>query len=96
MSLHHHKIFHASPANRAQDGESVWRALYSTHVRPVAITRRQAALVRASGRLHHFRHEPHRTRDMDPDFYHLREHAAEAKRIFSITAPAARNLAPIL
>ncbi len=78
MSLHHHKIFHASPANRANDRRIGLAVRYiPTHVRQVAIASDSAALVRGVDTYNHFRHEPRPLRDMDPEFIALREQAAE-------------------
>ena len=47
MSLHHHKIFHASNANRSNDRRIGLAIRYiPTHVRQVAIDDDSAALVR--------------------------------------------------
>lgn len=81
MSLHHHKIFHASPANCAQDRRIGLAVRYiPTHVRQVAITNDSAALVRGVDTYNHFRHEPRPTRDMDPEFITLREQAAARQK----------------
>jgi len=90
------QIFHASPANRAQDGESVWRCvIIPTHVRQVAINRRQRCAGAGRRRLQPFSTRAAPDAGHGPGFYHLREHAAERQKEFSITAPAARNCAPI-
>lgn len=77
MSLHHHKIFHSSPANRANDRRIALAVRYiPTHVRQVAINDDSAALVRGSDRYGHFRHEPRPLRDMDPDLIPQQQAAA--------------------
>lgn len=77
MSLHHHKIFHASPDNRSADRRIGLAVRYiPTHVRQVAISDDSAALVRGVDTYNHFRHEPRPARDMDPALVLLREQAA--------------------
>ena len=79
MSLHHHKIFHASPANQGDDRRIGLAVRYiPTHVRQVAINDDSAALVRGVDHYNHFRHEPRPGRDMDPAL--LAEQTAAAGR----------------
>jgi hypothetical protein len=78
MSLHHHKIFHASPANQARDRRIALAVRYiPTHVRQVAITEDSAALVRGVDEYGHFRLEPRPERDMDPAFVAMQAEAAQ-------------------
>ena len=81
MSLHHHKIFHASGANRAQDRRIGLAVRYiPTRVRQVAIEDDSAALVRGSDEYGHFRLEPRPERDMDPAFLAMQDEAAQRQR----------------
>ena len=78
MSLHHHKIFHASHANRARDRRIGLAVRYiPTHVRQVAVSADSAALVRGVDRHGHFRHEPRPERDMDPALVAMQAEAAQ-------------------
>lgn len=78
MSLHHHKIFHASPANKAQDRRIGLAIRYiSTRVRQVAIDDDSAALVRGTDEYGHFQHEPRPERDLDPALVAMQAEAAQ-------------------
>jgi non-haem Fe2+, alpha-ketoglutarate-dependent halogenase len=78
MSLHHHKIFHASNANRSADRRIGLALRYiPTHVRQVAIADDSAALVRGVDEYGHFRPEPRPERDLDPAMLALQEAAAQ-------------------
>src|SRR5215210_1790946 len=78
MSLHHHKIFHASDANRARDRRIGLAVRYiPTHVRQVAVSADSAALVRGVDRYGHFQHEPRPQRDMDPALVAMQAEAAQ-------------------
>ena len=78
MSLHHHKIFHASPANQAQDRRIGLAVRYiPTHVRQVAVTGDSAALVRGVDDYGHFLNEPRPERDMDPALVVMQAEAAQ-------------------
>lgn len=78
MSLHHHKIFHASNANVSDDRRIGLAIRYiPTHVRQVAIDDDSAALVRGVDAYGHFRPEPRPARDLDPDALALQEIAAQ-------------------
>ena len=81
MSLHHHKIFHASPANQAEDRRIGLAVRYiPTHVRQVAIADDSAALVRGVDTYHHFAHEPRPATEWDAAGVALQEKAADAQR----------------
>ena len=78
MSLHHHKIFHGSNANRSADRRIGLAVRYiPTHVRQVAINDDTAALVRGRDDYGHFKLEPRPTRDLDPEALALQEIAAQ-------------------
>ena len=78
MSLHHHKIFHASPANQAQNRRIGLAVRYiPTHVRQVAVTGDSAALVRGVDEYGHFRLEPRLEQDMDPALVAMQAEAAQ-------------------
>lgn len=78
MSLHHQKIFHASPANRADDRRIGLAIRYiPTHVRQVAIDDDSAALVRGTDEYGHFQLEPRPERDMDPALVTMQAEAAQ-------------------
>lgn len=78
VSIHHHKIFHASPANQAPDRRIALAVRYiPTHVRQVAITDDSAALVRGVDEYGHFRLEPRPERDMDPALVAMQAEAAQ-------------------
>lgn len=78
MSLHHHKIFHASGANQSQDRRIGLAVRYiPTHVRQIAIDDDSAALVRGVDEYRHFRHEPRPERDMDPTLVAMQAEAAQ-------------------
>ncbi|SDG17766.1 phytanoyl-CoA dioxygenase family protein [Thalassobaculum litoreum] len=78
MSLHHQKIFHASPANRADDRRIGLAIRYiPTHVRQVVIDDDSAALVRGTDEYGHFQLEPRPERDMDPALVAMQAEAAE-------------------
>lgn len=78
MSLHHHKIFHASKANRSTERRIGLALRYiPTHVRQVAIDNDSAALVRGVDEYGHFRPEPRPERDLDPAMLALQEAAAQ-------------------
>jgi non-haem Fe2+, alpha-ketoglutarate-dependent halogenase len=78
MSLHHHKIFHASPANRAHDRRIGLAVRYiPTHVRQVAVTGDSAALVRGVDEYGHFCIEPRPERDMEPALVAMQAEAAQ-------------------
>lgn len=81
VSLHHHKIFHASPANTSNDRRIGLAVRYiPTHVRQVAITDDSAALVRGVDNYMHFKPEPRPTRNWDATGVELQEAAADAQR----------------
>src|SRR3546814_8784976 len=81
MSLHHQKIFHASPANRADDRRIGLAIRYiPTHVRQVVIDDDSAALVRGTDEYGHFQLEPRPERDMDPALVAMQAEAADRKR----------------
>jgi non-heme Fe2+,alpha-ketoglutarate-dependent halogenase len=81
ISLHHHKIFHASPANTAKDRRIGLAVRYiPTHVRQVAISDDTAALVRGTDDFGNFQLEPRPTRNWDPDGMELQVAAADAQR----------------
>jgi len=78
MSLHHHKIFHASPPNRADDRRIGLAIRYiPTHVRQIAIDDDSAALVRGVDEYGHFQAEPRPERDMDPALVGMQAEAAQ-------------------
>ena len=78
MSLHHHKIFHASNSNRSADRRIGLAIRYiPTHVRQVAISDDTAALVRGRDDYGHFRPEPRPGRDLDPATLEFQEIAAQ-------------------
>jgi len=78
MSLHHHKIFHASKANRSTERRIGLALRYiPTHVRQVAIENDSAALVRGVDEYGHFQPEPRPERDLDPAMLALQEAAAQ-------------------
>jgi len=78
MSLHHHKIFHASPANAATDRRIGLAVRYiPTHVRQVAVHDDSAALVRGVDEYRHFQSEPRPRRDMQPDLVAMQAEAAQ-------------------
>jgi non-heme Fe2+,alpha-ketoglutarate-dependent halogenase len=78
MSLHHHKIFHASPPNQALDRRIGLAVRYiPTRVRQVAVTGDSAALVRGVDEYGHFRAEPRPERDMDPALVAMQAEAAQ-------------------
>lgn len=67
MSLHHHKIFHASHANTSNDRRIGLAIRYiPTHVRQIAISDDSAALVRGVDTFKHFIEERRPTSDRDP------------------------------
>ena len=66
MSIHHHKIFHASPANVSNDRRIALAVRYiPTYVRQAAISDDSAALVRGEDTFGHFAPEPRPTEDFD-------------------------------
>lgn len=78
MSLHHHKIFHASWQNRSADRRIGLAIRYiPTHVRQVAIADDTAALVRGRDDYGHFKLEPRPERDLDPAMLEWQEMAAQ-------------------
>jgi ectoine hydroxylase-related dioxygenase (phytanoyl-CoA dioxygenase family) len=78
MSLHHHKVFHASPPNQAQYRRIGLAVRYiPTRVRQVAVTGDSAALVRGVDEYGHFRAEPRPERDMDPALVAMQAEAAQ-------------------
>jgi hypothetical protein len=81
VSLHHHKIFHASPANAADDRRIALAVRYiPTHVRQVAISDDSATLVRGVDAYGHFRPERRPSQDWDPEGLSLQLAAADAQR----------------
>ncbi len=77
MSLHHHKIFHASPANRGMDRRIALAVRYiPAHVRQVAVTGDSAALVRGVDTHHHFQPEPRPEREREPALVAMQAEAA--------------------
>jgi hypothetical protein len=81
LSLHHHKIFHASPANRGGDRRIALAIRYiPTHVRQIAISDDSAALVHGVDTYNHFTHEPRPATDWDPAGLDLQQQAADAQR----------------
>lgn len=81
MSLHHHKIFHASHANTSNDRRIGLAIRYiPTHVRQIAITDDSAALVRGVDTFKHFISERTPTSDRDPIGAELQRNAADAQR----------------
>jgi ectoine hydroxylase-related dioxygenase (phytanoyl-CoA dioxygenase family) len=97
MSLHHHKIFHSSPANQATDRRIALAVRYiPTHVRQVAISDDSAALVRGSDRFGHFRHEPQPRRDMEPELVAQQQAAAARQASILYSGTGRTSLRPDL
>jgi non-haem Fe2+, alpha-ketoglutarate-dependent halogenase len=97
VSLHHHKIFHASPANTADDRRIALAVRYiPTHVRQVAISDDSAALVRGVDTFGHFRPERRPVRDWDPEGVDLQLAAADAQRRILYTGTDRKELRPDL
>ena len=81
MSLHHHKIFHASHANTSNDRRIGLAIRYiPTHVRQIAISDDSAALVRGVDTFKHFIEERRPTSDRDPIGVEMQSKAADAQR----------------
>src|SRR3546814_11275638 len=86
MSLHHQKIFHASPANRADDRRIGLAIRYlPTHVRQVVIDDDSAALVPGTDQYGPFQPQPRAERDLEPALAAMqaqdRNSAASGKRV---------------
>lgn len=78
MSLHHHKIFHASGPNQGSDRRIGLAVRYiPTHVRQVAVEGDSAALVRGVDEYRHFAVEPRPERDMEPALVSMQSAAAQ-------------------
>lgn len=92
MSIHDHKIFHASPSNKGVDRRIGLAVRYiPTHVRQVAITGDSAALVRGVDDFGYFELEPRPTCDWDPVGIELQEKAADAQRRILYTGTDRQN-----
>ena len=88
MSLHHHKIFHASKANRSTERRIGLALRYiPTHVRQIAIDNDSAALVRGVDEYGHFRPEP---RPDICDGGEWRGHGRDEELVFGHLAAAER------
>lgn len=77
-SLHHVRLFHASPPNRSDDRRIGFAIRYiPTHVRQVVGQKDSATLVRGTDSYGHFEHEPRPDADFSPTAQALHAQVSE-------------------